>query len=254
MKKYIRTLKKTFLHKERRDEAAILTSIPENEYLLVHSEKLRNKILWIEIIVDNNIGYIKYDIENVFICKYARLDDKQVTGFNYKIKQGGDRSFFDVCRLKRAENDGFTEPIEIGRKINDGDREIEQKLTFWYNKDLVEISTFTFSKRDEFYIIRNNLAGLDKFIEISDFDGLEGFIFKDTSYTYVKDKWLPIVSVTLSIIFFVAIFLFFLSMGVIVIAPVLLIPCVFLAIVIMLMVKGIVNIIGHLFYQIKIRV
>jgi len=254
MGNYLRTLKTIDVFKSRSDKSPITKILAANQFRTIVSEKLRNGIIWFEIILhEKTTGFIKKDNESIFICKHCELNDDKLIGFNYKSKNSDKLSFYDIFNTSKVFDLNEIDFVKVER-ILQIDKGTKEHIEFQYNKKLVEVYPYILDKGDEFYIVNNKIEGASGLIEIDNFEGLKGVAPVSINYLEIKDKWETNFVIGFGIITIFIIILILLNAGLLVLSSFMIILGIIVGSIILYMFKFILRPLKFIFYQIKIRI
>ncbi len=257
MTRYIHTISDVAVYSNHSESSQVIQTIPAGQIVPYNREKRREGINWMEIYLDNGEkAYVKKDKKEIFICKYAQLDDDEVQGFNYKLENGRELDFYEVFTpilpAQAPRMAGSKLWIEL-KRIKDRTKNQTESITLEYDPAEVEITPFRLLKKEYFYVTRHDEFSKNPFMEVNGLDFNKGILLSKTSYTDTKDKWMLPIIYTIMIVTLIATFLAILATGWIVIGPILLIPAIIVAAIAVLALKIVVSIIAGIFGQIRKR-
>lgn len=260
MKKLIRTLEPVAIYAEHSLNSKKIRVTTKDEYLPYNRIKLREKIRWYEVVLDNEkLGYIKKDSEKVFKCSYVEMNDDQSYGFNYNLKEDTNLSFYEIFFPKRdmaIENSSANasiKSVEI-KQIKDIEKNKMHYIDLYYDSNIVEVDKFFIEKKEKFHLTYEpEYSSKSVFIEVNNFKGKKGFLLKKTSYTSVSDKWITYLGYVIMILCTVATFLACLATGLIVIGFILIIPGLIIGFIVMFAIQLVISILKGIFNEIYVR-
>lgn len=257
MNRYIHTLQDVPAYTHHSASAQILQTLPAGIMVPYSREKRREGINWMEIfLTDGSKGYVKKNRDEIFICKYAELDDDEAQGFNYSLNSNSSKPFFEL--FTPAGNAAHTPPaddhlwIEL-KRIKDREKNRTEQTTLAYDPNEVTLTPFRLRKKNLFYVTRQDPKFKNPFIEVTDKNFNKGILLSGTSYTETKDKWLfPIFYIVVAAVTILT-FLAILSTGWILIGFLLLIPGIIAGAIVAFVVKLVITILAGIFQQIRKR-
>jgi hypothetical protein len=261
MENYIRIINPVNVFEQHTENSPVIQQLSPDEIVAYSREKRREGINWMEIFLENGEkAYIKKNKQDIFICKYAELNDDEVTGFHYELKENKPHHFLEVFKpvlVNELIHDPEPIPADKARvavkRIADAEKNKMEYLTLEYNPETVTVTPFTLNKNDRFFITGKDLLYKDAFLETNDFGGRKGLLLKNTGYSEVKDKWMEYLAIAIAIITVAAIIIGFYSAGWLVVGTILIIPGIIVAAVAVIALKIVLSILGGIVHQIRIR-
>jgi hypothetical protein len=261
MENYIKVLQNIHVYESHSFTSPIIKTFPPDTLITYNREKLREKTRWIEIYLeDGTTGYIVKKTDDIFICKEVELNDVEVTVFNFNIKKTPAKLFHEIFKqsnnlefIASGGNIQIEESILTIKRLIDLDKQQEETVTLLYDKDEVDVNTFTLLKDETFFITGEPYYYNKSFYEVDNFTGMKGFILRKTSTTELNDKWINIVAMIVAILTVVFVFIGAYNNGWIVGGIFLLIPgfiAVFVVIIGLMIARAII---GGIVNMIRIR-
>ncbi len=261
MSKLIRILQPTPIYTEHSLSSRKIRDTAVDEYIPYKRIKLREKVRWYEVILDNEkLGYVRKDNTTVFKCSYVELEDDESHGFNYKLKTDKTLDFNAVFFPKRDlvpvddDSDNTTvKNVEV-KQIKDLEKNKARYIDLYYNKNTVEVERFFFNKKEKFHLTYEpDYSSKEVLIEVNNFKDKKGYLLKKTNHGLVSDKWMTYLSYVIITICTVATFLACLATGWLVIGFVLIIPGIIIGFLIMLVLQIAISILKGIFNEIYVR-
>jgi hypothetical protein len=260
MERYIKTLNSIPVYSNHSENSQVIKTLPADEFITYNREKRREGINWLEIyLVGNEKGYVKYNKQDVFICKYAELIDDEAIGFDYTSTTIGNKKLsfteiFEPVLINQGDDrethfENKRARIEVKRV--DGNK--TKTITLKYDSNFVTVIPFSMQKKEMFYITYEDRRLNDVFIKVDNLVGKRGYLLHSTSYTESKDNWMSTIGTIAAIITVIAFILFFLSTGWLVMTGLYIIPAVIVGAIVIIILKIIFKILGTIFHQIRIR-
>ena len=261
MEQYIRIINPVSVYEHHSENSPVIRQLPADEIVAFNREKRREGINWMEILPESGgKAYIKKNKQDLFICKYAELNDDEAHGFHYELKENRPHQLLDIFRpvLVNELTDNLTPlppdkaRVEV-KRVEDAEKNKAEYITLEYDPGAVTVIPFTLTKNDRFFITRNDVLTKEPFMETNDFGGRKGLLLGKTGYSEVKDKWMEYLAVAIAIITVAAIIIGFYSAGWLVIGTILIIPGVIVAAVAVIALKLALSILGGIVHQVRIR-
>jgi hypothetical protein len=157
MERYIKTLNTVQVYSNHSKNSQLVKTFPPDELISFNREKRREGINWLEIYLDGNEkGYVKYNKQDVFICKYAELNDDEAIGFDYTCSTIGNKKllFSEIFEPVNIHQEYTREThfenkkgrVEI-KRVDDSERNKTETIILKYDKNFVSVIPFSMQKK-----------------------------------------------------------------------------------------------------------
>lgn len=201
-KKHLKTLQEipVYLEPHYRAKEIDQLKLQPNQIIPYNREKRRDEHDWIEIYLeDGRFAYIEKNKDTYVLLKRVLLKDTIAMGFSYTLKSGvilDDKEPLFFPNKYKGFITGDVQEVDL----ESGSKDNKLAITLQYDQNKVEVERFYFERGDAFYVIDENPSLGNIFVEVDNFEGIRGFIFKNTTVEEESDRTATVLAILITIV------------------------------------------------------